>query len=85
MISDSPLTSGGRTERTDPDAAYREDFLKLLARLELEPAQVIALVEAGTGRRFETCSPAQLVPVLQHMMELLRSHGSPVDARQLDL
>jgi hypothetical protein len=70
------------TESTNPDAAYREDFLRLLARLELEPGQAVALVEAATGRPFDTCSPMQLVPLLQQLPELMRSRCRPVDARQ---
>ncbi len=82
MISDRPQLCGAGTEASDPDAAYRAEFLRLLARLELEPVRVIALVEAGTGRPFESCSPMQLVPLLQRLLELLHSHRSPVDARQ---
>jgi hypothetical protein len=82
MISEITQSCSTRTESTNPDAAYREDFLKLLVRLEMEPARAIALLEAGTGRPFEACSPMQLVPLLQELLELLRAHRSPVDAGQ---
>ena len=82
MISEIARSRGVWTPDIDPDAAYREDFLRLLARLELEPALAIALAETITGRPFETCTPMQLVPLLKELLELLHSHQSPVDARQ---
>ena len=85
MISQSPSPSDTRIDKTDAGVAYRQDVLRLLARLGLEPTEAVALLEANTGRRFETCSPAQLVPLLQELMELLHSHRSPVEARQLEL
>jgi hypothetical protein len=82
MISEgTQQSSGAWTRNSDPDAAYREEFLKLLACLELEPTQAMALAEIRIGRPFETCSPAQLVPVLQQILELLRSHRGPEDTR----
>ena len=85
MISEIGIDSSGAwTRNTDPEAAYRKDVLSLLARLDLEPAEAIALVEAGTGRRFETCTPMQLVPLLQELLELLRSPRSPVGASELE-
>jgi hypothetical protein len=82
MISDRPQPCGAWTETSSPDAAYREEFLKLLGRLELEPAHAIALVEAVTGRPFESCSPMQLVPLLQQLLEFLHPDRSQADARQ---
>ncbi len=82
MISESTEPRRAWTGSTDPGAAYREEFLKLLARLKLEPTQAIALVEAVTGQPFETCSPTQLVPLLQELLELLQSHQAPADEGQ---
>ncbi len=82
MISASPLSSDTRTDTTDAGVAYRQDVLRLLSRLGLEPTEAVALLEANTGRRFETCSPAQLVPLLQELLELLRRYPRPMDATQ---
>ena len=38
MISNSPTPSRVRMVPADPDAAFREDVLQLLTRLDLEPA-----------------------------------------------
>jgi hypothetical protein len=86
MISEIAQESSGVCRRnTDPDAAYRDDLLALLARLNMEPAQAIAFIEAGTGRPFEACTPMHLVPLLRELLELARSLRSPVDATQLEL
>ena len=82
MISQSPSPSDTRIDKTDAGVAYRQDVLRLLSRLGLEPAQAIALLEADTGRPFEACSPAQLVPVLQELLDLLRRYARPMDATQ---
>jgi len=80
MITDTAQSCGAWTERTDPDAAYREEFLRLLARLRLEPGLAIELVQTTTGQPFEVCSAVELVPFLQQVLELLRSHRGPVEA-----
>jgi hypothetical protein len=85
MIAASPSSSETRADGADAQAAYRRDVLRLLSRLGLEPAQAIALLEANTGRQFETCSPSQLVPLLQELLALLESHRSPVEATELEL
>jgi hypothetical protein len=80
MITDTAQSRGAWTERSDRDAACREEFLTLLARLRLERALAIALVETTTGQPFEMCTAGQLVPFLQQLLELLRSSCSPVEA-----
>jgi len=82
MITDTAQSCGAWTER-DRDAAYRDEFVKLLAGVHLEPALAIALVETATGQAFEMCSAAELVPFLQQFLELLRSHCGPSEADQL--
>jgi hypothetical protein len=82
MISDPPPSSPTPTEPSDLAAAYREEFLNLLAHLELEPGQAMALVEACTGRPFKACSPMQLVPVLHRLLELLHSQRNRVEQPQ---
>jgi hypothetical protein len=82
MITESPSSRDAQTvPPSDREATYREEFLKLLARLDMQPAEAIALVEAATGRLFQTCSPTQLVPVLQELLEVVRSYLRPIDAR----
>ena len=79
MMTDTAQLSA-RMDRTDLDAVYREEFLRLLARVRLEPALAIALVETTTGQPFDMCSAVELVPFLQEFLELLRSHCGPVEA-----
>ncbi len=79
MINDTAQSCGAWTERNDPDAAYRQELLRTLARLQLEPAIAVAFVETTTGLPFERCSAAELVPFLQQVLELLRSHGTSLD------
>jgi hypothetical protein len=83
MITESVQSSNCWTRNTQRDAdAYREDFLRLLARLQMERAQAIGLVEAATGRPFESCSPMDLVPVLRQLLDVLHSQRTPVEADQ---
>jgi hypothetical protein len=57
----------------DPAAAYRKEFLNVLARLDLEPTRAIALVEAATARPFDSCAPTQLLALLHLLLEILRA------------
>ena len=82
MISETTQSLGTRTQSTDPDARYREDVLMLLVRLDLEPTRAITLLEAATGRPFDACSPTQLVPLLQELLEFVQSHRNLVDTNQ---
>jgi hypothetical protein len=82
MMSECSRESRGAwVESTDPDAAFRAQFLKLLDCLQVEPACAIALAEASAGRPFESCTPVHLVPVLDDMLRLLYSQCSPVVTR----
>ena len=83
MISETAQQSDSAwTDSTDPDTAYRQDVLELLGELELDPRQAVGLVEACTGRPFDSCSPMQLVPVLYRLLELLHSARTRVNQRQ---
>ena len=82
MLSETPLSTTSRMHSTRPDPAYREEFLRVLARLQVDRSLAIALTEAATGRPFETCSPTHLVPLLQHLMELLHTPRTPVEVGQ---
>ena len=54
------------------EAALREDFLRLLARIGLGPGRARALVEATNGRSFDTCRPADLLAVLDELQAALQ-------------
>jgi hypothetical protein len=54
------------------EAAFREDFLRLLSRVGLGPDRAAALVEAASGQPFETCRPADLLPVLHELQAALQ-------------
>ena len=54
------------------DAAMREDFLRLLARVGIGRDRAAALVEATSGRPFETCRPSDLLAVLDELQAALQ-------------
>ena len=64
------------------EAALREDFLRLVAPVGLGPDRAAALVEASSGKPFETCRPADLLAVLDELQAALRrathAHQEPV-------
>jgi len=83
MAEVAQRTGGSWTRTAQLDAAaYRQDFLRLMTSLDLKPGRAIALVEACTGRPFDTCSPMDLVPLLQQLLEVLHSQRTPVEAGQ---
>ena len=78
MTSDIQCSCGAPTSvESEADAAYRGDLVRVLAHLGLGPAEAVTFVEASTGRSFETCSPTHLLPLLQELLALVRSHGRP--------
>jgi hypothetical protein len=82
MLSQTPRSTTSRIHPTQPDAAYREEFLRVLACLQVDRASGIALAEAATGRPFETCLPTHLVPLLQQLLEVLPAPRTPKEASQ---
>jgi hypothetical protein len=80
MLSQTPSSTTSRIQPTQPDAAYREEFLRVLACLQVDRALAIALAEAATGRPFEMCSPSHLIPLLQQLLELLHAPPTPQEA-----
>lgn len=82
LSANAQRPGGGRTQITSPDQAYREEFVQLLAGLQLERTQAIALVEAATGRPFESCGPIHLVPLLEELLELVHAHRTLVHTDQ---
>jgi len=54
----------------DAAAAYRADFLRVVSRVGLDAHRAACLAEAVSGRRFQACGPAELVPALAHLAAL---------------
>ena len=52
---------------TDAHAAYREDFVRVVAHVGVDSHQAASLAEALSGRRFGSCSPSDLLPALAHL------------------
>ena len=71
-----------RIATPDPDAPYREDFLRALVLIGIDAPEAAALVEAVIGRDFQTCSAAELVPVLEQLLLLVQLRGKRPPARQ---
>ena len=58
------------------DDAFREDFLRVAAIVGLSRDQAAVVVELSSGRSFETCAPADLLPILHDLMALAqRANG----------
>jgi len=55
---------------TSAEAAYREDFMRVVAHVGVDSRQAATLAEATSGRRFQACSPADLVPALAQLVAL---------------
>jgi len=52
---------------TDGAAAYREDFVRVVARVGVDSHQAARLAEAMSGQPFQTCTPEDLVLALAHL------------------
>jgi hypothetical protein len=71
-----------RIATPDPDALYREDFLRALVPVGIDAPEAAALVEAVIGREFPTCRAAELVPVLEQLLLLVQVRSKQPQARQ---
>jgi hypothetical protein len=71
-----------RVAAPDPDALYREDFLRVLVLIGIDAPEAAALVEAVIGRDFQTCSAAELVPVLEQLLVLVQLRSKHSHASQ---
>jgi hypothetical protein len=65
-ISRSSSTKDSRVA-TGATAAYREDFVRVVARVGVDSHQAERLAEAMSGQPFQTCTPEDLVPALAHL------------------
>jgi hypothetical protein len=60
--------------RVEPDAAaFRADFVRVVARIGINAHQAASLVRLTCGRDFETCGPEDLVPMLA-LLAALAAH-----------
>jgi hypothetical protein len=73
MITERALSGGPLVDRPDVEAAYRDDWLKRLARTDLEHA------EASSGAPFATWSQTRLDPLPQDIPVFGRSRRSPAN------
>jgi hypothetical protein len=62
-------------------AAFREDFLGAVSLIGLSRDRAAALVETCSGRPFSACGAADLLPVVQVLLTLVRSATNPVNGR----
>ena len=65
-ISRNSSTKDSRVA-TDATAAYREDFVRVVARVGVDSHQAARLAEAMSGQPFQTCTPEDLVLALAHL------------------
>ena len=80
----SPFTLNEQvTEGVDPDAdaTFRQDFLNAVSHIGLGRDEVVALIEASSGRPFAACMATDLVPVLGELLLLARCVHTADDAR----
>jgi hypothetical protein len=66
-----------RGRRDVVSATLREDYLRLVSTLGLSRGVATCLVEACSGRRFEVCDPADLVPILDELLVVVRCMTRP--------
>ena len=78
LISDQ----SSRIATPDPDARYREDFLRVLVLVGIDAPEAAALVEAVIGRDLQTCCAAELVPVLEQLLVLVQLRSKQSHASQ---
>jgi hypothetical protein len=80
----SPIIPNVRAaEEVDPDtdATFRIDFLNAIAHTGLCRDELVALVEASSGRLFADCVATDLLPVLGELLLLARRVHTADDAR----
>jgi hypothetical protein len=70
-------------EKVDPDgdATFRQDFLNVVSHIGLSRDQVVALVDASSGRPFAACGATDLLPVLGKLLALVQSVSTAGTAR----
>ena len=66
---------------SDADTTFRKDFLNTVSRIGVGQDQVVALVEASSGRPFAACTATDLLPVLSELLALAQYVHTADDAR----
>ena len=85
MVVSSVRPDGGRAAVVlDANTAFRADVLELVGRIGLAPGEAVALVEASSGHPFDTCTPAELVPVLSNLLALAQRTTRTTGGRACD-
>jgi hypothetical protein len=80
----SPITPNVRAaEEVDPDtdATFRMDFLNAVSHIGLSRDELVALVEASSGRPFATRVATDLLPVLSKLLALAQCVHTADNAR----
>ena len=86
MVVSSVRPDGGPAAvRPNAESVFRAEVLALIGRIGLAPDVAVMLVEAFSGHPFETCTPAELVPLLSDLLALAQrttrtTGGLPCDA-----
>ena len=71
-MSIRPATLGSRPILSAADAAFRDDFLRIVANTGFNCRDATQLVEISTGCPFDACTPAELVPALRELLALVQ-------------
>jgi hypothetical protein len=83
VLSVSRITLNAQAEElgSDTDATFRKDFLNAISHIGLGRDEVVALVEASSGRPFAAFTATDLLPVLGELLALARCIHAADDAR----
>ncbi len=79
----SQITLKAQSEEvgSDADATFRTNFFIAVSHVGLSRDELVALVEASSGRLFADCMATDLLPVLAELLALARCVHHSVNAR----
>ena len=81
MSTITPKVEAADEADSDANATFRQDVLIAVSHIGLGRDEVLALVEATSGRPFAACTATDLLPVLGELLALARCADTTVDAR----